>query len=338
MGPSRLQLTYTKLTNWEYWPFKVVYFPVLLYYFGLSLKARSFFFFSASNPSIETGGLLGESKFDILEKIPSQYKAVSIFIRAHTLFEDVLKKIIDAKLEFPIIAKPNVGQRGTAVAKIKTTGDLKIYILKNKKDFIVQEYIDYKIELGVFYYRFPNQKTGIISSVTMKDFLHAIGNGKDTLGTLIQKNARAAFQYKRLASEFDYTIVPAKNETIVLEPIGNHCRGTSFLNYNSLIDDKMHNVFDTISTQIEGFYYGRYDLRCSSIEALKEGRNIKIVELNGAGAEPAHIYQPGFSIFKAWAVLFHHWTILYKISKMNHEHGVPYMTHAEAKKIYRAMK
>jgi hypothetical protein len=338
MAPSRLQLTYTQLTNWEYWPFKVVYFPILLYYFWLSLKARSLFFFSAANPSIETGGLLGESKFDILEKIPNEYKALSIFIPAHTSFADVLKIITDSKLEFPIIAKPNVGQRGNAVAKIKTIKNLEAYIFKNKKDFIIQEYIDYKIELGVFYYRLPNETTGKISSVTLKDFLHVIGNGKDNLGILIQKNARAAFQYKRLESEFDYTAVPTKNETIVLEPIGNHCRGTAFLDYNTTIDKKMQQVFDTISKQIEGFYYGRFDLRCKSIEDLKEGRNIKIVELNGAGAEPAHIYQSGFSIFKAWGVLFHHWTKLYQISMLNHKRGISYMTYSEAKKIYRAMK
>jgi len=65
MRPSKIKLVLTKITHWEYWPFELVYFPVVLYYFWLSIRARSFFFFSASNPSIETGGMLGESKFGI---------------------------------------------------------------------------------------------------------------------------------------------------------------------------------------------------------------------------------------------------------------------------------
>ena len=50
------------------------------------------------------------------------------------------------------------------------------------------------------------------------------------------------------------------------------------------------------------------------------------MELNGAGSEPAHIYQPGFPLLKAYKVLFSHWKILYQISKINHLNGYPYMT------------
>jgi hypothetical protein len=52
----------TRLTQWEYWPFEVIYLPIFVYWLWLSVKARSLFFFSAANPSIENGGMLGESK------------------------------------------------------------------------------------------------------------------------------------------------------------------------------------------------------------------------------------------------------------------------------------
>jgi hypothetical protein len=61
---------WTRLTNWEYWPFSVIYFPVFFYWLWLSVKARSLFFFSAANPSIESGGMLGESKYRILKNVP----------------------------------------------------------------------------------------------------------------------------------------------------------------------------------------------------------------------------------------------------------------------------
>ena len=109
----------TKLTHWEYWPFEIVYIPIFVYYIFLSIKARSFFFFSASNPSIETGGMLGESKYAILKNIPEKYIAKTIFIPFGYSFENTISIIQENNIIFPLIAKPDIGERGTAVEKIE---------------------------------------------------------------------------------------------------------------------------------------------------------------------------------------------------------------------------
>ncbi len=336
--PSKRKLFYTKLTHWEYWPFELVYLPVLFYYLWLSLKAKSFFFFSASNPSIETGGMLGESKFSILKNIPEEVKAFTLFFQKDTTVSKIKSALQENDLSYPLIAKPDVGERGTGVEKINNQQELELYLKENKTDFLIQEYVDFTVELGIFYYRFPDQPKGTISSVVMKDFLKVKGDGNSTLGELISRNPRAGFQFERLLPKLDFNFIPSEEKIILLEPIGNHCRGTLFLNANDIIDQKLIDVFDTISLQIPGFFFGRYDLRCKSIEDLKNGKNIKIVELNGAGAEPGHIYQPGYSIFKAWKVLFFHWKILYQISIQNHRKGIPYMSFAEAKKKYKEIR
>ncbi len=129
------------------------------------------------------------------------------------------------------------------------------------------------------------------------------------------------------------TILP-KGKQLELVSIGNHCLGTAFLDANHLINNQLHDVFDSISKQIDGFYFGRYDLRAGSIEDLYAG-NFKVMELNGCGAEPAHIYQPGSSLFAAWKVLFTHWKTLYLISRQNHKKGVPYLRINEGLAIYR---
>ncbi len=323
-----------KLFNWEYWPFELVYFPVFIYYLWLSLKARSLFYFSASNPSILTGGMSGESKGKILEVIPDDYKAFTLFIPKGTSIEDLINNITVNKLTYPVIAKPDVGERGKLVEKIKDQEELKAYHQKNNIDFLIQEYIDYEIELGIFYYRFPDSESGIVSSVTKKGFLHVQGDGKSTLLELMKALPRAGFQIERLSKKIDTSIVPLKDETLLLEPIGNHCRGTTFLNENSIIDKQLNLTIDNISKKIPGFYYGRYDLRCKSIEDLKEGRNIKILELNGAGAEPSHIYHPGASIIEAYKVLFTHWKIMYQISIQNNKNGTPFLKFKEGKEIF----
>jgi hypothetical protein len=334
MKPSKLNLFFTKLTNWEYWPFEIVYFPVVIYYIFLSIKARSFFFFSASNPSIETGGMMGESKYSILKNIPDGFKAFSLFFKKNTSQVEIIDSIKENNLSYPLIAKPDVGERGASVEKINSKEELVHYLSIHKNDLIVQEYIDFPVELGVFYYRFPDRSKGTVSSIVMKDFLKVRGNGSSTLGELIARYPRASFQFNRLNDKLDYTIIPEKDSIVLLEPIGNHCRGTTFLNANNFIDEELIKVFDQISFSIPGFYFGRYDLRCTSIEDLRKGKNIKILELNGAGAEPGHIYQPGFSIFSAWAELLFHWKILYKISVQNHKEGIPYMSFSEAKRKY----
>jgi hypothetical protein len=119
-----------------------------------------------------------------------------------------------------------------------------------------------------------------------------------------------------------------------LVSIGNHCLGTKFTNNNHLITPALNEAFDRMARQIPGFYFGRFDLRCASVADLEAGR-VQILELNGCGAEPAHIYHPGASLRDAMKVLFTHWSNLYHISKENHQRGTPYLSLREGWKIYR---
>ncbi|MBC8151367.1 MAG: hypothetical protein H7Z72_00490 [Bacteroidetes bacterium] len=327
---------FIRLRSWEYWPFAVVYVPVFVYWLWLSLKARSLFFFSAGNPSIESGGLLGESKIDILDKISDEFKPKTLYIPRSMHIDEAFSRAINTKITFPIIAKPNAGERGWRVEKIEHWEGLVNYIQSSPVDFLVQEYVDYPLELGVFYYRMPGETRGKISSIVQKKFLSITGNGRDCIDTLIRQNDRALLQIDALTAKYGDELdrIPAPGETVVLMPIGNHSRGTTFLNANHLITPELERLFDRISGSIGGFYFGRYDLRCRSVADLYGGRHIRILELNGAGAEPAHIYQPGFSLWAAWGVLLHHWRVLYDISRENHRRGVAYMTLAEARMIY----
>lgn len=329
-----------RLRHWEYWPFEVVYLPVFAYYLYLAAKARSLFFFSASNPSIESGGMLGESKIDILDRIDDRYKPKTLFFSEPVSTDDIINRMLLAGLWFPIIAKPNQGERGWRVEKLTSEAELTHYLLDNHMDLIIQEYVDEPIELGVFYYRTPGQQTGTISSVVQKEFLSVMGDGQSSLLALIRQSDRALLQLPTLTKRYGSRLneVPAKNVVHQLMPIGNHCRGTKFLNANQLITPELVAVFDRISLPIEGFYYGRYDLRCHSVSDLYRGETIRIMELNGAGAEPAHIYQPGFSLWEGWRALLQHWHILYTISRENHRRGVPYMTMQEARSIHRRIQ
>lgn len=323
---------FIKLFNKEYWPMWLTYLPVIPYYFFLSAKARSFFFFTAANPSIETGGMLGESKISILDKIDEAYKPKSLFIAKSTPFETVLATMKKENLAFPIVAKPNIGQRGNLVEKIMDESQLNAHFAKNKIDYILQPFVAYKEEYAVLYYRFPNEKRGKITSITRKKFLTVVGDGHSTIKELIWQQSRAILQWKRLEAELGEKLetILANDEEIQLEPIGNHCRGTMFLNDNHHIDEQLERVFDRIMNGMEDVYFGRFDLKCESMAAMKAGRHIAVLEFNGVGAEPAHIYDPSYPLWKTWRDVLNQWTIVYKISRMVHrQQKVPYMTIGE---------
>ncbi|ELR69975.1 hypothetical protein C900_04498 [Fulvivirga imtechensis AK7] len=242
-------------------------------------------------------------------------------------------------LAFPIICKPDIGERGWMVQKVENENQLHSYIRQTSCAFLVQEYVDLPIEAGVFYYKSPGAKKGTVSSVVLKEMLTVTGDGHSTLQELIIRNDRAKLQWNPLKEKFNGKLTTILNagEQMELVGIGNHCKGTKFLNGNYLINEKLTSTFDEISKNIEGFFFGRYDLRVKSIEDLYEG-HIKIMELNGAGAEPAHIYHPGSSLRKAYHVLFQHWNILYEISRENHALGTPYLSLRDGWTIYRQLK
>jgi hypothetical protein len=328
-----LRRYYIKTTSWEYWPMWVVYFPVSFYYIFLAIKARSFFFFSASNPTIETGGMFFESKWKIFQLIPQKYFPSTIYIEEKDSLNIVLNKLNTEHISFPIIAKPDRGERGWCVQKINNEQELNDYINKIHIPFLIQAYVDYPLEFSVFYFRSPNKHQGKVTSVTLKKLLTVQGDGSSNIEQLILKNNRAFLQYHLLKKNksIDFNKVLKKDEEMVLVPYGNHVLGAMFINYNHIIDEQLCKTFDDISRQIDGFYFGRFDLRCTSIDDLKQGKSISILELNGAGAEPAHIYDPGFSFIKAQQVIAQHYKMLYQASATNNKNGVAYMSYTDFK-------
>jgi hypothetical protein len=339
----RLRKCYIKFFSWEYWPMWVVYFPQGFYYTYLAIKAKSFFFFSASNPSIETGGMFFESKWSIFNLMPKIYFPNTILVNTTDTMEIVVAKMMAANIDYPIIAKPDRGERGWGVKKIATFEALVNYKKWFNIPFLIQTYCDYPVELSIFYYRHPSKQNGIVTSVTYKKLLSVIGDGSATIEALILKSNRPFLQYQRLKNDIQInlnTVLP-KGEEKLLVPYGNHVLGTMFIDYHHIIDEQLTQAIDTISKNIPGFFVGRFDLRCASIEDLKMGKNFSILELNGAGAEPSHIYQPGFSFFKAQKVLAQHFNMVFQVAKANQQQGIKYMTfkaYKQTKQLEKAFK
>jgi hypothetical protein len=331
---------FIKLFNWEYWSFASVYFCIYPVWLWLALRARSFFFFAASNPSIKNGGFLCESKKDIIAIIPPQYHPPTVFFSLPSNGEMVLGDLQRAGLQFPLIGKPNVGGRGRGVKVLRDEQDVISYVHNAFLDFHIQEFVPWKKEAGIFYVRYPDQPTGMISGIVGKEFLSVTGDGKHSILYLLQQDKRAVMYLKSLKRIHGdgLNFVLQEGEKMIVSPFGNHSRGSKFLDVSHLADEKLTNVIDSICKQIPDFYFGRLDIRFDTWEALKEGRNFSIIEVNGAGAEPTHIYDPRHSLFFAWKEIIRHWFILNRISRMNHKKGHRYLSLREGLAMFREDK
>jgi len=315
----------TKLTHYEYWPFGIFYIPAFFYWCILAIKSRHLLYFTTANPSIEMGGFFGESKSKILDQIPPEFIAPFIFIDGNTYdYGEILKRIQDSGISFPLVCKPDKGERGYMVRIIETEQKLKKYFQESTGDVIVQKYISHDIELGILYYRFPNGGESGISSITTKSFFSVVGDGNSSIEELIKGDTRYLNQLNRMRDQLGSSIydIPPSGSKILLEPIGNHCKGTMFLNGNHLINPELVKVFDKVTASMNGFYFGRFDLRVKSVEDLYKGENFFIMELNGTTSEPSHIYDPAYNIFKAYRDIFYNMKIVKEISVQNIKIGI----------------
>jgi hypothetical protein len=329
-----LNYRFSKWLNWEFFPWWLANIPVYGFYAWFALRARHLFFFTNVNPDIPLGGAMGESKIDILNLLPKEIVPRAVVVQAHQTFEETLKAMQSAGLEFPIIAKPDVGERGFLVKKIEDTTELAAHLSRYKVDFILQEFLHLPIEMTVLFHRYPGQTQVKISSVCEKAFLSVSGDGISSIRVLMGRELRAALQLPRFEKEQAalLDLVPAKGENFLLEPIGNHVRGTKFLNGNHYIDQPLIDTISVVCSQMPGILYGRFDLKCASIEALKQG-DFKVMELNGVLGEPAHVYDPEFGMWRAYRDLYLHWRILFRLHRAQKRSGVSPASHRASWKL-----
>ncbi len=332
---SNFKLFLHKLTHWEYWPFGIVYFPMYFAWFYYSAKARTWFFFLPANPGIKNAGFLLESKKEIYDSIPAYAIPKTLLFPPNSSSADILKKMKEAGIDFPCIGKPDIGMKGLAVSLLKNEQDLSVYSEKIKLDFLIQEYINLPNEIGVFYYRVPGNSTGNISGIVQKELLSIIGDGKSSIEELLTKDPRYQFQLLALRKIYGSGLaaIPLSGVRKELVPYGNHARGAKFTDSSAVADSQLINFIDSLCRKVPEFYYGRLDIKYNSLEELKQGKRYCIIELNGAGSEPTHIYDPKHSIFFAWKEILRHYRLLWEISMKNHQRGFAHMSWREGLKM-----
>jgi hypothetical protein len=317
------------LSFFEFWPDWAFYTPVVAFWLLQGLRHLCWSLPTAANPRITTGGLCGESKLSILGQVGPAAEnliapAIGVLARPDgaSAAEAAMQ---DAGLDWPVVAKPDIGCNGTGVRLLRDREGLDRYLqdFPTGETIVLQRFVEAPNEAGLFYVRHPDEPHGRITSVTLKHPPMVVGDGRSTLRRLIMTDARAGkvpFLYlERLRDRLDS--VPAQGETVRLVFVGNHCKGSVFEDGTALVTPALTQAIDRLAQSMPDFFFGRIDVRFESLPLLRRGEGFTVIEINGVGSEATHIWDPRTKLWDAWKTQFFHYGAAFRIGAANRRRG-----------------
>ncbi|PCJ22702.1 MAG: D-alanine--D-alanine ligase [SAR86 cluster bacterium] len=317
----------------EFWPAWLMYFPVAIQWILLSIRYHSLSLPLIANPAVPLSGMVGVAKSAVFEAAGATARQWILPWCLFDMGDEELqqqclmaqKKIEEAGLSFPLVAKPNMGCRGVGVRLLSNKQELEAYLSEFPVGGCVQfqHLSQWDAEAGVFYVRHPDDETGEVTSLTLKYMPYVVGDGKRSLGELVADEPRAGgllHLYKeRHADQWDHIIPEAEPFRLVFA--ASHSRGAIFRDAKELMDIKLTQSLDTIFKDIPGFYYGRLDVKFKDTQSLSQGKNFEIIEINGASSESINIWDRNAGFWTAIKTLLQQYNTLFKLGHANRKRG-----------------
>jgi hypothetical protein len=312
---------------WEKAPWVVQFLPLIVKHFW------HLHLLNAVNPGMDGfSGLTGVSKKSINDRLNDNFRPDNLFFKKVSTTTQVLKAFEEKykrTLPYPLICKPDIGERATGVTFIYCDEQLQVYLKTARPNFILEAFCDTKREFGLSWIQDPESEEYTIVSLVEKQIPFVVGNGKQALISLVENKCAsmkvAPEKTEKILSGFseqEQKSIPYKGAEITIVRTASISYGTKFkkISIPKASRKKLSDLIGKMIAEKDGVFVGRFDLRSDSVEDLLQGK-VKIIELNGIGGMPLEIYEPHLSISKKYEILFAYFEDVLAFAKKNIEYG-----------------
>ncbi len=317
----------------EFWPTWLMYLPVVVQWLGLAIRHRSLTLPFIANPKLTLSGMVGVPKSELMQQADSNSARSILPWVLHTVDDSDsqtqaaqwVARLPAQDIDFPFVCKPDIGCRGSGVKLVQNIEQLVecIESYPQGSGLLAQKLSNWEPEVGIFFVRMPGQSEGRIVSLTQKHTPHVIGDGSSTLGELVGQDHRAKdltrLYYQRHQSKWDQVLDKGEDYRLVFS--ASHCRGAVFSDVRTQVTPELTQRINEIMAGIPEFYYGRLDVKYSTMARLKAGLDLEIVEINGASAESIHIWDRNATLKDAVTTLLWQYRTLFNIGAQNRRLG-----------------
>ncbi|MEO7073581.1 MAG: hypothetical protein ABI300_11765 [Rhodanobacter sp.] len=303
--------------------------PMVAQWCWLGWRHRSLTLPSAANPCLTAGGLVGDGKAEYFAGMgPLARARVAPFVMVRPGGDDALGEALSAMhesaLRFPVVAKPDLGWCGFGVCRLDNVPALAAYLARFPagESLMLQRFLDEPGEAGIYYVRAPEQAHGRLLGVLLRHYPQVTGDGVSTLGELVCRDARLrrGLRDRHHAADFDPASVPAAGVSVRLSLIGSTRVGGRYEDASDSATPALLAAVDAIARDMPQFHVGRFDVRYGSLQELRNG-HFTIMEINGAGAEAVHAWDPRHSLVEAYRIVFAKQRLLFALGAANRARG-----------------
>jgi glutathione synthase/RimK-type ligase-like ATP-grasp enzyme len=232
----------------------------------------------------------------------------SVLARGAASLPNAQAAMAQAGLQYPVIVKPDLGWCGFGVRRIDTEAELAAYLdaYPSGERVVLQEWLDEPGEAGIFYMRDPGEATGQVIGLLLRHYPRVTGDGRRTVAQLMAADTRARRLGADGASEpcCDSGMVPGRGQSVRIATVSSTRVGGLYEDATARITPALTAAVDAIARDMKDFHVGRFDVKFSDPAELAAGRGFRILEVNGAGSEAVHAWDPSLTLRQAYAIVF----------------------------------
>jgi hypothetical protein len=304
--------------------------PMVLQWCWLGLRYHSLTLPSAANPQITAGGLVGDTKAEYFASMGARARSmVAPFAMLRVESADMLPLALaamrEAGLAFPVVVKPDLGWCGFGVRRIDDATELADYLTHYPlgESLMLQRYLDEPGEAGIFYVRHPDQSVGRLLGILLRHYPQVTGDGVSSVAQLIADDPRlrrAVRHQHEHECRYNPNEIPAAGDTVRLSLIGSTRVGGRYEDGTGFATEELTATIEAIARDMPQFHVGRFDVRYRSLPDLRCGR-FTIMEVNGAGSEAVHAWDPKYSVWQVYRMVFAKQRMLFELGAANRARG-----------------